>query len=269
MSSLKIFPCGLATNPLLFGSKKCSAVIGGYYNGKTLDRYMSIDLCSIVHLFEASRLQKGRLNEKFFQHQRVRVAMGALTKTDSIAPLTFNDYSRKTNLHKGKYGYGALKEHSSESDTDYEYTVQPINLRYYLDLQLNQFQNHIHLDIEGAEIEVLNTFGKELKNYTHQVSLELERKESTSLLQEYRRLAQTTNNEFGIFLINPNATELLPFKEYRDVLSRKDIRSINVYMINLDLLIYAKIKTNDGRIATKETYEGAIRPILKSQVDQK
>ena len=267
MSSLKIFPCGLATHPLLFGSKNCSAVIGGYYNGVTLDRYMSIDLCSIVHLFEASRLQKERLNKQFFQHQRVRVAMGALTKTDSIAPLSFNDYSRKTILHKGKYGYGALKEHSADSETDSEYSVQPINLKYYLDLQLNQFQNHIHLDIEGAEIEVLSSFGKNLKNYTHQVSLELERNDSTSLLQEYRRLAQTTNNEFGIFLINPNATELIPFREYDDILNRKDIRSINVYLINIDLLAYARIKNADGHMATKETYQDTILRILQSQGD--
>ena len=157
MNLLKIFPCGLATHPLLFETKHCSAVIGGYYNGITLDRYLSVDLNSLVHLFEASELQRSRLLDKFYHHERVRVAIGALSGSKSLEPLVFNDFSRKTNLHNGRYGYGGLKNKTTDQITNEAYKVNPINLKYFLDVQLNSFQNHIHLDIEGAEIDVLTS----------------------------------------------------------------------------------------------------------------
>ena len=247
MSALKIFPCGLTTHPLLFETKNCSAVIGGYYNGTTLDRYLKTDLNSLVHLFEASELQRSRLLEKFFNHERVRVAMGALSGSESLKPLIFNDFSRKTQLHNGRYGYGGLKEKTNEQVTNEGYPVTPINLRYFLDIQLQRFQNHIHLDIEGAETDVLKSFGKDLKRYTHQISLELEPSKGNSLLTAYFELHKATNREFACLIIDPQKDGLLGLKYYEDILSDSSIKSIHVYMVFWKHLEYLKLKAHDDQ----------------------
>tara|TARA_Y100001933_G_C18927629_1_gene533894 strand:- start:427 stop:1245 length:819 start_codon:yes stop_codon:yes gene_type:complete len=265
MNALKIFPCGLTTHPLLFGTKNCSAVIGGYYNGITLDRYLSIDLNSCVHLFEASELQRSRLLDKLYDHQRVRVVMGALSGSQSLEPLIFNDFARKTELHNGRYGYGGLKDKTNKKITNEGYQVNPINLRYYLDIQLQRFQNHIHLDIEGAEVDVLKSFGKDLKKYAHQISLELEPSEGKSLLAEYIKLHEATNEEFACLIIDPNKEELLGLKHYEDILSDYSTKSIHVYMVYWKHLEYLKLRTHEGPnfIITILEYQSMMKKILE------
>ena len=265
MNLLKIFPCGLATHPLLFETKHCSAVIGGYYNGITLDRYLSVDLNSLVHLFEASELQRSRLLDKFYHDERVRVAIGALSGSKSLEPLVFNDFSRKTNLHNGHYGYGGLKNKTTDQITNEAYKVNPINLKYFLDIQLNSFQNHIHLDIEGAEIDVLTSFGRNLKQYTHQISLELEPSKESTLLSEYIRLHKATHCEFACLIINPNEENLLGLEHYNETLLNESTKGIHIYMVYWNLLEYLNLKSakSPNHIITKSKYQDTLNSALQ------
>ena len=265
MDALKIFPCGLVTHPLLFGAKHCSAVIGGFYNGITLERYLNVDLNSFVHVFEASELQRARLLDKFSHHERVRVTMGALSGSKSLEPLIFNDFSRKIDLHAGSYGYGGLKDKTEGKITSEGYAVNPINLKYFLDIQLQPFQNHIHLDIEGAEIDVLESFGEDLKKYTRQISLELEPNKESNLLSEYFRLHKATNLQFACLIINSNNKELLGFNNYAEVLSDRSIGSIHIYMLHYASLAYIKLKDPDHRYEclTFRKYNKMLKNLLK------
>ena len=250
MNALKIFECGLTTHPLLFGTKYCSAVIGGYYKGKSLNRYLGVDLNAMIHLFEASELQRNRLVEKFYNHERVRVTMGALSGTKTLETLKFNEFKRKKELHQGRYGYGGLKEKTGNRVTTNEYDVYPINLKYFLDLQLNPFQNHIHLDIEGAEIDVLESFGKKLKNYTNQVSLELEASINESLITQYIRLHEACHNQFACILIDSEKKELVSLKSYQNILLNKETKGVHVYMVYWRHLDYIQLKTMEENTET-------------------
>lgn len=242
MKKIFTFDCGLTFSPLFIGERWPSSVIAGFYNGITLERYMEIDKASKIHLFEASELQREKIANSYYSNSRVNICMAALCGTTDLSPKIFKDYTRKTNIHKGEYGYGALGDCIDSKDTSTHYSVSTMNLKYFLDTLPNKTQGHIHLDIEGAELEVIKSFGKELKKYTHQLSLELEPNKISSLTEQYINLHHASGLQFACLIVRRDGS-FPEIAEYKSILNEPNTTGIHVYMIRPKLITFLELPT--------------------------
>lgn len=253
------FDCGLTFSPLLISEKWPSSVIAGFYNGITLERYAQIDKASKIHLFEASELQRIKIAEKYYNNPRINICMAALCGGTNLTSRTFKDYSRKTNIHKGEYGYGALDDCIDTQETSTEYRVATMNLKCFLDMLPNKYQSHIHLDIEGAELEVIKEFGAELKYYTHQLSLELEPNKENSLKQQYINLHRASGLQFACIIIRRDGS-FPDISEYNDILSDQANKGVHIYMLRPKLISFLELPPS-----LEKGYAKMINTILKGE----
>ena len=235
------FDCGLIFSPLFINESCPSSVIAGFYNGISLRRYLDIDKASKVHLFEASEMQRERIINEYNDNHRVNICMAALCGTNDMQPKIFKDYERKTQIHNGKYGYGGLEQCLNGQKTSTKYQVSTMNLKYYLDILPSKFQTHIHLDIEGAELEVIKSFGDRLGEYTNQLSLELEPGKTESLKKRYIQLHRISGLKFACLLVSRNGN-FIDIGDYNDILSNLQTKGVNVYMVKFRLLLYLGLK---------------------------
>jgi len=231
------FDCGLIFSPLFINESCPSSVIAGFYNGISLSRYLDVDKASKVHLFEASEMQRERIIKACYDNSRINICMSALCGTVDMQPKTFKDYERKTSIHDGQYGYGGLEECLNSQETSTSYQVSTMNLKYYLDILPSKVQTHIHLDIEGAELEVIKSFGGALDQYTNQLSLELEPSKTVSLKDRYIQLHRFSGLKFACLLVNRDGG-FVDINDYYEILSNSQTKGINVYMIKPGLIRY-------------------------------
>ena len=163
--------------------------------------------------------------------------MTALCGTVDMKPKVFKDYERKTKLHKGSYGYGALEDCLDRQKTNTSYQVSTMNLKYYLDILPSRTQTHIHLDIEGAEIEVIESFEGHLDQYTNQLSLELEPSKTQSLKKRYIQLHRSSGLKFACLLVNRDGS-FVDINDYKTIICDPKTSGVNVYMIKPALIDY-------------------------------
>ena len=237
------FDCGLIFSPLFINESCPSSVIAGFYNGITLERYLEIDKASKIHLFEASEMQRERISKAYYRNCRINICMTALCGTVDMQPKIFKDYERKTTLHKGNYGYGALEECLDNQKTNTSYKVSTMNLKYYLDILPSKEQTHIHLDIEGAEIEVIESFGGNLDQYTNQLSLELEPGKTASLRERYIQLHRASGLKFACLLVHRDGS-FIDIDHYKEIICSDKTRGVNIYMIKPGLIRYLDLDSN-------------------------
>lgn len=251
------FDCGLIFSPLFINESCPSSVIAGFYNGISLSRYLEVDQSSRVHLFEASELQRERIIKTYHENTRINICMTALCGTVDLKPKVFRDYERKTKLHKGNYGYGALEDCLDRQKTNTSYQVSTMNLKYYLDILPSRSQTHIHLDIEGAEIEVIESFEGHLDQYTNQLSLELEPSKTQSLKERYIQLHRSSGLKFACLLVNRDGS-FVDINDYKTIICNPETSGINVYMIKPELIDYLGLNKK-----LRLNYQSMVNSILK------
>ena len=256
MKKVFAFDCGLIFSPLFINETCPSTVIAGFYNGITLKRYLEIDKASKVHLFEASEMQRESIIKSCYENLRVNICMSALCGTVDMQPKIFKDYQRKTSLHKGNYGYGALAECLDNQGTSTSYQVSTMNLKYYLDILPSKSQTHIHLDIEGAELEVIESFRGNLNEYTNQLSLELEPSKTTTLKDRYIQLHRLSALKFACLLVNRDGS-FVDIEDYLEILCNPKTKGVNVYMIKPNLIEFLNLNKK-----LKVKYQAMINSLL-------
>ena len=257
MKKVFAFDCGLIFSPLFINESCPSSVIAGYYNGISLKRYLEIDKSSRIHLFEASEMQRERIIKTYYENPRINICMTALCGTNDMKPKIFKDYERKTMLHKGNYGYGALEDCLDSQPTNTSYQVSTMNLKYYLDVLPSKSQTHIHLDIEGAEIEVIESFKGNLDQYTNQLSLELEPSAKHSLKDRYIQLHRSSGLKFACLLVNRDGS-FVDINDYKEIISSPRTKGINIYMIKPALIDYVGLNSK-----LNKNYQAMINSLLE------
>ncbi len=242
MKRIFAFDCGLIFSPLFINESCPSSVIAGFYNGISLSRYLDVDKASKVHLFEASEMQRERIIKACYDNHRVNICMSALCGTVDMQPKIFKDYERKTSIHNGKYGYGGLEQCLNSQETSTSYQVSTMNLKYYLDILPSKSQTHIHLDIEGAELEVIESFGGALDQYTNQLSLELEPSKTFSLKDRYIQLHKFSALKFACLLVDRDG-DFIDINEYHEILCNPETKGVNIYMIKFGLIRFLELNS--------------------------
>ena len=240
MKKVFAFDCGLIFSPLFINETCPSTVIAGFYNGITLKRYLEIDKASKVHLFEASEMQRERIIKSCYENLRVNICMSALCGTVDMQPKIFKDYQEKTSLHKGNYGNSALAEGLDNQEASTSYQVSTMNLKYYLDILPSKSQTHIHLNIEGAELEVIESFRGNLDQYTNQLSLELEPSKTSTLKDKYIQLHRLSALKFACLLVSRDGT-FIDIEDYLEILCNPKTKSVNIYMIKPKLIEFLNL----------------------------
>ena len=223
------YRCGLTLNLNLVSHFQSNVILGGLYKGKTLKRLRRHLPFSIINIFEPSKYQQ-KYGE-FIQENDplISVIPCALGNVPESGYSKFGDFSAKVNANNGKYGYGSLIS-TDDRDKSCEYLVRVINLSKWI--QDNNISNiaHIHLDIEGAEMDVLEQFNSPLHLTTHQLSLELQPNPNETLLDSFSRLSTIMKYHKFIPLII-DELKVLPFKDYKDFLINST--SCNIYCFSI------------------------------------
>ena len=219
------YPCGLTLNHNLVARIDSTVILGGLYKGKTLRRLRKHLPFSAIAIFEPSKYQQkyGALLQQ--NDSLITLVPAALGKVPDSGYAVFGDFSAKVAANNGKYGYGSLSSTDDRAKHS-EYLVPVCNLSEWIVQNNLSNLSHIHLDIEGSELDVIEQFSTPLNLITHQLSLELQPLPGGTLLDAFNRLNSIMKGHHFISLIIYNNT-VLPFDRYKDFLSK--VPSCNMY----------------------------------------
>ena len=223
------YPCGLVVNTNLLTRRNSCLIVGGFYKGNSVLRLRNHDMVSPIIVFEASRFQSNTNLVKQFSLLNVQFEFAALGCETPSGYANFGDFQSKVTVNQGTYGYGSLIS-TDDRPKNSTYKVPVVNLCKYLEAHPYYSASHIHLDIEGAELDVISQFGSSLSNYSLQLSLELQARPGSTLLDAYRELSTLSKLNNFIPLIVDSCTHV-PFPDVPNYLRTHD--SASIYYIHI------------------------------------
>lgn len=223
------YPCGLTINTNLLTCPDPTIVIGGFYKGNTVRRIRVHDPYSRLIVFEPSKYQTDSpLATQYASTYGIQFVPAALGASTQSGTALFGDFTTKIRANQGKYAYGSLQD-TDLRDKESLYEVPVVVLKDYLDKNSYKNLSHLHLDIEGAELDVLQQFNSSLSSYTLQVSLELQSSPAHSLLDVFSDLLKLSRKNLFIPIII-NDSSMIPFHQVSEFLS--DRTAVNIYYIH-------------------------------------
>ena len=139
-----------------------------------------------VHAFEPTKVTFDLLQNRFSMHKNVHCYKNAVWINDEILKFYHHEWSNLNQIHWSN-GNSLLKEKKNVNEMDYEF-VEAIDIVKFIK-SLEQEVDLIKIDIEGAEIEILNhIIDSGIIDKVHKVICEVHDKKYTFLKEKTNRL---------------------------------------------------------------------------------